>query len=173
MISKDGKNRKNVDKRISKGLGLITLIMNMMDTVSFGPYHMEIALLLRESIFINGILNNSEVWYGLTNTEINDFEDLDRLLLRKVLKTPISTPKEALYLELGIIPLGVLIKSKRIKYLHYILSRNESEMIHQFFKTQWYNPTKGDWTETVRLDLEDFCIPISLEAIKKHTKERK
>ena len=31
IISSDGKNRKNVDKRISKGLGLITQIMNLLE----------------------------------------------------------------------------------------------------------------------------------------------
>ena len=65
-------------------------------------------------MFINGILNNSEVWYSLTKSEIGEFEDLDRLLLRRILKVPISTSKEALFLELGLIPIGVLIQAKRI-----------------------------------------------------------
>jgi hypothetical protein len=91
---------------------------------------------------------------------------LDRLLLRRILKAPISTPKEALFLELGLIPIGVLIQAKRINYLHYILSRRETEMIHQFFTAQWYNPSRGDWTETVKQDLEDFEIPVNLEDIK-------
>ena len=65
-------------------------------------------------MFINGILNNSEVWYSLTKSEIGEFEDLDRLLLRRILKAPISTSKEALFLELGLIPIGVLIQAKRI-----------------------------------------------------------
>ena len=144
--------------------------MNLLEIVSFGQYFIETALLLRESMFINGILNNSEVWYGLTKSEIGEFEDLDRLLLRRILKAPISTPKEALFLELGLIPIGVLIQAKRINYLHYILSRRETEMIHQFFTAQWYNPSRGDWTETVKQDLEDFEIPVNLEDIKSKSK---
>ena len=144
LISSDGKNRKNIDKRISKGLGIISQITNLLEVVSFGHHYIEIALLLRESMFINGILHNAEVWYGLTKSEIADLEDLDRLLMRRILKAPISTPKEALYLELGVVPIGVLIQSRRINFLHYLLSRNESEMIKQFFTTQWFNPTSGD-----------------------------
>ena len=68
-------------------------IMNLLEVVSFGQYFMEIALLLRETMFLNGILNNSEAWYGLTNSEISDLEDLDRLLLRRILKAPVSTPQ--------------------------------------------------------------------------------
>ena len=44
-------------------------------------------------------------------------------------------------------------------------------MIYQFFTAQWLNPTRGDWTETVKGDLEDFNIPIKLEEIKKKSKE--
>ena len=171
VISNDGKNKKNVENRISKGLGIITQIMNLLESISFGQHYIEIALLLRESMFLNGILNNVEVWYGLTQSEIEEFEDLDRMLLRKFLQAPISTPKEAFHLELGLIPIGVLIKAKRIIYFHYLISRSESEMISQFFWTQWYNPTRGDWTESVRADLEDFDIPENLEMIREKPKD--
>ena len=170
VISGDGKNKKNIEKRISKGLGIISQIMNLLEVICFGHYYIEIALLLRESMFINGILNNSEVWYGLTKSDISEFEDLDRLLLRRILKAPISTPQEALYLELGLIPIGIIIQAKRIKFLHYLLSRKETEMIHQFFTAQWFNPSRGDWTETVKLDLEEFDIPVNLEEIKAKSK---
>jgi hypothetical protein len=103
------KNKKNIEKRISKGLGIIFQIMNLLEVISFGHYYIEIALLLIESIFINGILNNSEAWYGLTKSDISEFEDLDRLLLRRILKALIFTPQDALYLELGLIPIGILI----------------------------------------------------------------
>ena len=158
VISSDGKNKKNVEKRISKGIGIITQIMNLLSSVSFGQHYIEIALLLREAMFLNGILNNVEVWYGLTKSEIEEFENLDLSLLRKFLKAPVSTPKEALYLELGLIPIGILVKVRRINYLHYLISRKKSEMISQFFWTQWYNPTRDDWTESVKRDLNDFKI---------------
>ena len=73
---------------------------------------MEIALVLRESMFVNGILFNAEVWYGLTKSELAEFEKLDRLLLRRILQVPVSTPQESFYLELGILPLEVVIKKE-------------------------------------------------------------
>ena len=74
------------------------------------------------------------------------------------------TPKEAIYLELGIIPIGVLIQSGRINFLYYLLTRNQSEMIYQFFITQWYNPTRG---ETVKQDLESFDIQVNFKTMVK------
>ena len=83
------------------------------------------------------------------------------------MKTPFSTPSESLYLELGIVNIETTVKSRRIKYLHYLTTREESEMIFKFFTTQWKYPTnKKDWTEMVKSDLEDFKITIDLEYIK-------
>ena len=98
VISNDGKNKKNIEKRISKGLGIITQITNLLECISFGQHYMEIALLLRESMFLNGILNNVDVWYGMTKAEIQEFEDLDLTLLRKILQAPIFTPRESFHL---------------------------------------------------------------------------
>ena len=111
IISKDGKNTRNIQNRIAKGVGKITQIMNILNTICLGEYYMETAILMRESIFINGILTNAEVWYNLTKEEIKQIEDLDLTLLRKLLNVPYSTPKEAFYLELGILPIGVIIKA--------------------------------------------------------------
>ena len=40
-------------------------------------------------MFLNGILTNSKIWYGLNKNEIEQLEDLDKDLLRKIMKTPI------------------------------------------------------------------------------------
>ena len=121
-------------------------------------------------MFINGVLFNAEVWYGLTKAEINEFEKLDRLLLRKILAVPFSPPQEAFYLELGIVPISVVIKIRRLQYLHNLVNRKEKEMIPQFFVTRWMNPTRGDWTETVRNDLEEFGIQEDIEFLKSKSK---
>ena len=49
---------------------------------------------------------------------------------------PCSIAKEAIYLELGILNIGALIKARRLNYLHYLLKRNPTEMIHKFFTAQ-------------------------------------
>ena len=110
MISADGTNKKNLQKRILRGSGIISQIMNLLDTVCHGHNYIETALLLRESMFLNSVLNNTEVWYNLKKSEVAAFEALDLTLLRRIMKAPTSTPKEAFYLELGLLPIGVLLK---------------------------------------------------------------
>ena len=153
------------------GLGIVTQILLMLDEVSFGEHYFEIGLMLRESMLINGLLFNSEIWYGLTKNDILELEGIDKLLLRKLLKAHSKTPIESLYLELGILPIKYIIKNRRIMYLHYILTRDNTELISKFFKAQYERPVKNDWSETIINDLLELGINLSFEEIKELKKE--
>ena len=85
LLTSDGKNTKNIKCRVSKGIGIISQIMNLLEKISFGPHLFEIAMLLRDSMLINGIINNAEIWYNLTETEVQDFENIDNLFFRRLL----------------------------------------------------------------------------------------
>ena len=93
---------------------------------------------------------------------------VDRMLLRKILDTPVSTPVEGIYLELGILSIGTIIKARRINYLRYLLSLDENDMTYKVFLTQWNHPVKQDWTLQVRKDLSDFKIEPNLSNLKKN-----
>ena len=67
---------------------------SLPESVRFGEHFFSIAMLLRESMFLNGILTNIECWYNLTKTELKELENVDKLLLRKLLLVPVSTPSE-------------------------------------------------------------------------------
>jgi hypothetical protein len=143
IISSDGKNSKNIADRISRGIGKINQIEQMLEMVSLGEHFVDIATLFRESMFVNSILTNAEIWYSFSESEVKEFESLDRILLRKFLKVPISTPQESFYLELGILPLGVIVKARRINYLHYLLTKGENEMLYKFVLHNGINHAEG------------------------------
>jgi hypothetical protein len=165
ILSADGKNTHNIRSRVSKGMGIVTKIMDILKTVSFGSNYFEIAITLRESQLINGMLTNAEVWYGLLKSEVNELEEVDRLLLRRILELPNSSCIESLYLELGLCPISVILKARRIGYLHYLVNLQNNEMLKSFFKVQWQFPVKNDWVEQVKEDLKDFGIQPDLEKI--------
>ena len=97
IISEDGKHTKTLQSRISRGLGIINQIMNVLKNVSFGKHFFKIAILLRDSLFLNGILTNMDIWYSFGKKQVKQLEDLDLILLRKFLNTPFSVPSEAVY----------------------------------------------------------------------------
>ena len=145
--------------------------MTFLDTVSLGHYVFEIAAVLRESLFINGILHNTEVWYGLNKSQVQELEDVDKLLLRRILRAPISTPSEAFYLELGLLPIPYIIKGRRVMFLHYLLQLDNDEMLSEFFFAQWNSPSNNDWVLTVKDDLKELSITCNLTDIRSQSKE--
>ena len=82
--------------------------------------------------YIRLALNNVEVWYDLTKAEIDEFEQLDLNLFRKILRVPVTTPKIALYLELGLVPISILIMGRQVRYLHYLVSKKKDDMLGIF-----------------------------------------
>ena len=63
IITKDGKNTKNIDRKVSKGLGIVNQIIDILRQVHFGTHYFEIAIALREALLVNGVLTNSGlVW---------------------------------------------------------------------------------------------------------------
>ena len=69
LTSQSGKNRENVKARRAKGFGLSSEILSVLEEVPLGRYRIEIGLKLRQAMFINGILYNSEAWENITEEE--------------------------------------------------------------------------------------------------------
>ena len=116
-------------------------------------------------MLINGTTTNAEIWYNFSQNEVQEFENLDKLFFRRILRVPKSTPIESFYLETGALPVGLIIQSRRLNYLHRILRSEKTGMLYSFFITQWYRPSKGDWTEQVKADLEEFSTPEDFDYI--------
>ena len=167
IVSGDGSNKHNIENRVAKGQGAIAQILSMVGKISLGRHYFKISLLLRETIFLSSVLTNSEVWYKLTDKDIDMLESLDRTLIKRIFSVPNSTPTSALYLESGCMTVGTIIKARRLNYLHYLVNTPEKEMLYRFFRCQWDNPNQNDWVNQVKKDLEDFKIPIDLKNINK------
>ena len=171
VVTADGRNTRNIQEKTQKGTVLIFQIQKTIKSIGFGTYTPEIALLLRNSILVNGMLTNAEVFYNFTLKETEEFEKVDRLFFQKVLSVPVSTPKIAVYLEFGAMPLSLVLQVRRLNYLHSVLRSPKAGMLYKFFYVQWNFPSKGDWTELVKKDLKDFRLSWELETLAGMTKE--
>ena len=121
ILSNDGKNVKNIAARKNRGHGTISQIMSMLDDICFGKFYFEVAIILRDTLLISSLLTNAEAWYNLTLSDIRELESIDETLLRRILECPVSTPREMLYLDLGVIPIRYIIMMRRLNFLKYIL----------------------------------------------------
>ena len=84
IVSADSKNDFNIQSRVAKGIGNITRVMNILDKVTLGSHYFKTALLLRESLFLSALLTNAETWHGITASQINQLESIDKLLLHRL-----------------------------------------------------------------------------------------
>ena len=72
---------------------------------------------------------------------------------------------------MGCLPIRYIIMTRRIMYLHYLLTQDEDSLLSSFFMAQWENPVSVDWTEQAKMDLENIKLYITLEAIQMISKE--
>ena len=165
IIMNNGKNTKNIKARKEKAYGIIDQVTAILDNICFGPFQFEVAKILRDSLLINGILTNSEAWYNLTKEEINELQEVDEQLLRKMLETGKCNPKVMLYLEMGCTPIKFIIMKRRIMFLHEILNQEKTSLLFRFFLAMYKNPVRGDWWLTVKEDMEILNINLSLDEI--------
>ena len=144
--------------------------MNSIHDICFGKYHYEVAILLRNAVLTNFLLTNSEAWHNLTESDLRSLEKVDESLLCKILETPISTPREILYLELEVMPIGFIIQSRKLIILKYIVSEPSDSLVHQVFEAQLKYPTRNDWGQTVMKDMVD--IDLNMKKLKNMTKNQ-
>ena len=112
-------------------------------------------------LFINSIMTNVEALYGLTKENINILDEVDKILLRKIMSAHSKCKIEAFYLELGILPISYIIIGRRLMFLFDILKSRDEELMSRFFNAQNLNPTKNDWCITVKEDLKNLNIDSS------------
>ena len=81
-----------------------------MNELPLAHWRIEAGLKLREAMFINGTLFNSEAWQGISNADVEQIEKVDEALLRGLLRAHAKVPLEALFLETGTIPIRFILK---------------------------------------------------------------
>ena len=110
IISNDGKIDANIAARKGRGFAIAGDIISILNQVPFGKHRIKAGLLMRDSMLLSAMLNNSEVWYGVKEAHYSELEEVDEYLLRKILNAHSKSPKESLYLETGSIPIRYVIK---------------------------------------------------------------
>ena len=109
IINDKGTLDDTIRDRKLKGYSYLSEIRALLSDMPFGHRRIEIGLMLRDAMFANGILCNSEVWHSIKEKHIEELQVLDRMLLRYITGAHAKVQSEFLYLETGAIPLKELI----------------------------------------------------------------
>ena len=158
IINEEGSLDDTVKARGDKSIGKISQVMSILSGVSLGMFHMDIALTLRESMFINGVLTNSETWYNMKEEHFKILEMKDNELMRKVFNAHSKTACELFWLESGKISIRYMVSKRRLMYLWTILKQKDDQLIGKTYNAQLLKPTKGDWYEMVQGEKSEYSI---------------
>ena len=172
VLTADWANTENIKERADKGYGIVNEILSILSEIPLGPYRISVGLKLREAMLLNGILFNSEIWYNVKEEEVQKLSSVDEYLIQSVLGVPSKTPKEALFLESGCIPVKYLLKMRRLMYLHHILRRPRNELVWKFDDAQKCKISKGDWAQMVQDDLKELNLEYNDEEISQLSKHK-
>ena len=176
VIQSNGKNDLNIQSRVSKGLGAVKQITQMLSDLCLGPYYYEAFSVLRSSLLLSSLISNSESWVGLTKKQITDLESVDEELFRNVFpsdqsKAHSKTPLELFYLETGSVPIRYILMSRRLNFLWYLIHQKEDSLLSNFFLPQCEDPTKGDWVSQVKEDMKVLDMDMTFDNIKTFSKD--
>ena len=165
MISSDGTNTANIAARKRRGFGTVKDICSMLDNMCLGPYMVQKAVVLRNSMLVGTLLTCSEAWYNVSEAELGQLEQVDKSLWTSILEVARTVPYDLVCLELGIEPIRYIVMRRRLIYLQHILRQKETSLVKNFFKTQLATLKKKDWGTTVKEDLKHLNIEIPIEEI--------
>ena len=146
--------------RWEKAQGYCATCLAMATEISLGYRLYEIAKLLYNSIFINGTLNCMETWPNCTVKRIEELERIEQTFFRKILSAHSKTPIEALYLELGVIPLRFQLMKRRILYFQDVMIKDKEEITRKVVDVQKEDGCKGDFYLQVMENLNYLSIPV-------------
>ena len=172
MLSENGSIDETISQRGQKATGITSQINSMLNSITLGSYHYDIALVLRDALFVNSIMSNSEVWHNVQLKHTQAFEKSDQILLKSIVNAHAKTATEAFYLELAVLPLNYRLSVRRFMYLWHILHRDGDELIRKIYEAQKCLSVRGDWTELVEAEKAKYGISESDSEIAEMSREK-
>ena len=94
---------------------------------------------------------------------------VDEMLWLNILECSGSVPRELL--QLGILRVRDIIKTRRLMFLHQIMHQPKDSLLYRFLLAQARSPTHWAWTSQVLENLEDIQIEMNFNDIAEISKK--
>ena len=92
--------------------------------------------------------------------------------MRQIIGSHSKVPIELLYLETSSIPIEFILASRRLNYLHNVLTKNDNELVKSVYFAQKVNPINGDWCLLVEKNMKLVNINMTESEIKLMSKTK-
>ena len=147
-----------------------TILITAGDS-TFRGIEMEVIWKLVETCIQPIILYAAETW-NTTKKEMNQINKIYDDIIKRVLKTPVTTPRETIYIESGLVDIETLIYRQRANMYKKITQEPDSqlsEIINQHIRRGWRITTDKILLE---INMEDTGTHETLDQYKQRSKEK-
>ena len=165
VLSETASINETVRARETKSIGLINQISVILQNVNLGIFHFRTALVLRESMFLNGILTSCESWNYLTEKNLKILYDADIRMFSNIFSSSLKINHCLYFLETGKLPIRHVIAKRRLMFYHHILSRDDNEVIKQVYSAQRLKPVRQDWVLMIDEEKRKYDINLHDEEV--------
>jgi hypothetical protein len=125
-------------------------------------------LQLYNRCWLQAILYNAAAWQP-ENNSLAELEKMQLGLLRRILKVPQSTPKGAIFGELGILPIAYEVQKRNLMFFHKLL--NSQNLAGQLLAHELQNCQINSWYWYIRRLLKMYNLPSTPSTVRTITQK--
>ena len=161
VFDSKGTNDGLIKDRIKRATKAMICISSLATETDLGIHHVNVCLLLYQSLFLSTMLFNSQTWSNLRKKDVEDLRRVQSKFLKKILRLPDSTCNALTFLEFGVLPIEQEIHKRQLMYLHRVLNLDSDDPVKKVFEfqqTQAENDGEKNWWSGVKELLKIYCV---------------
>ena len=132
-ISRDGKNKANLDERLKKVKNTVAAIMTCGRNNIMRNIETQVLMKLHETVTLPAFLYNAETW-ELNYSEKKKVDKIEIWPWKHMLGLPITTPTPAIVFATGCLYATIRVDQKRLQYLHQLLQKKSDHYAAEILK---------------------------------------
>ena len=159
----------NITKRREKLQYMIGSINRQPSPSKVGIYAVPSRLKLAEIVIIPSILHNAEAFPTYTENEVKQLDSVQHSILTGVLNLPMSTPYNALLMEVGWWTMRARLGYRKLMLYHNIMNSDKKRPIKRIIHIQKNEERETTWYRSVEREMEKYDIKTDPKTVLKST----
>jgi hypothetical protein len=168
IINEAGNYKEAIQSRSNKQNYIITMLKD--HATKSGPMYTQVIQKLFDAIVIPILTYNTETWSNITKEETEKIEKIQKNILLKIYQMPQSTPYNAFLSEVGIWPIQIYIKYKKLLFLHQLLKSEKERFARIILIEQQKNSIPKCWYSEIKVLSNQLQVNVDFEEVMNYTK---
>ncbi|MEL6606459.1 MAG: reverse transcriptase domain-containing protein, partial [Cyanobacteria bacterium J06614_10] len=166
--SEEGNHKLSLSKKREKTEFMIQEILKYGDNNKVGKMALEVRLKIYETVVVPTLFANVETWSTITEKEMDELENIQYKVLKRVMEQVTTTPYWGIIAETGVWPVVNRVEYKKIMLYHNIATSENKRLVKEIVEDQISRPYGYCWGKSIK----DICskYDIKIEEIKSYTK---